>query len=183
MVDNRSMDLLPGDVGFSTIGGRTGVLVAVGQALIGDACRYTHAWISLGSNHVLEAMPGGARVRRWYPKSEGPDRVADDGPVYRLPLEDWQRAEIPWKGEKLVGTPYSFADYGAMALHHAAPDLGITKRVRQYVTDSGHMICSQSVDHLLADVWYHVFDDGRLPQDVTPGDLYYACGEQGVRVA
>lgn len=174
------MDLLTGDVGFSTIGGRVGALVNIGQAVIGDSCRYTHARIvvgnSMGSVVYLEAMPSGARLGYIHPGEEPP------GVWYRLPLEDWQRAEIPWKGRKLIGTPYGFSDYLALALHHLAPRARVTARVRRYVRGNGRMICSQLVDHLLADVWYHLFTDGRLPQDVTPGDLWYACVEQGRRV-
>jgi hypothetical protein len=167
-----SMDLLPGDIGFSTIGGRTGALVSIGQAIIGDACRYSHVWIALGGGVLLEAMPGGARVR--------PVPTIADGPVYRLPLTVAQAAAMP--GRSLIGTPYSFLDYLALALHHVAPEARVTGRVRRYVTDSGHMICSQLVDYVLCRAGYHLFDDGRLPQDVTPGDLWYACVDQGVRV-
>lgn len=165
------MELLPGDVGFTTIGGRTGALVNIGQAIIRDSCRYTHAWISLGDGRVLEAMPGGARIRPYV----GPV------PVYRLPLDD--RHHVTIMGHLLTGTPYSFADYGALALHHLAPRARLTAAARQYVTDSGHMICSQLVDHVLTQAGYHLFDDGRLPQDVTPGDLFYAVADQGRRVA
>lgn len=169
------MDLLPGDVGFSTIGGRTGLLVAIGQAVIGDACRYTHAWVAVGPSTILEAMPAGARLRSV--RTE-----LGDGPVYRLDLDAVQRDRLAL-ARRLAGTPYSFADYLAMSLHHVAPDLAITKRVRRYVTDSGHMICSQLVDHALTNAGYHLFDDGRLPQDVTPGDLYYEVSARGLRVA
>lgn len=167
------MDLLPGDVGFSTIGGRTGLLVSVGQAVIGDACRYTHAWIVLGGGMVLEAMPAGARLRPYVP---------DSGPVFRLRLTPAQSEGVIVHGYKMPGTPYSFMDYAALALHHAAPESGLTRRVRQYVKDSGHMICSQLVDHVLTEAGYHLFDDGRMPQDVTPGDLYYACQVMGQRL-
>lgn len=36
------------------------------------------------------------------------------------------------------------------------------------------MICSQLVDQALADAGFHVFDDGRLPQDVVPAELFRA---------
>jgi hypothetical protein len=172
------MELLPGDVGLSTIGGRAGALVTVGQAIIGDACRYTHARIAIatfgrGSVTYLEAMPSGARIV---------STAAPDGVWYRLPLDDHARSLVTDRGPDSVGTPYSFADYAALALHHLAPRARVTARVRRYVTDSGHMICSQLVDHLLCVSGYRLFDDGRLPQDVTPGDLFYALTDQGRRV-
>jgi len=150
-----------------------GVGVSIGQAIIGDGCRFTHAWIYVGDGDALEAMPGGARARPYAPGY---------GPIYRLPLTTEQRASVALYARQLIGRPYSFADYAALALHHRAPRARITAWVRRYVTDSGHMICSQLVDYVLCRSGYHVFDDGRLPQDVTPGDLYYACAEQGVRV-
>ena len=171
------MELLPGDVGFSTIGGRTGAWVNIGQAIIGDSCRYTHAWIALGGGYVLEAMPGGARIR-----GDEPARATGSGPVFRLPLTTWHMVNVAGHGRDLPGTPYSFADYAALGLHHLAPRSPLTARVRRYVSDSGHMICSQLVDHLLCRAGYHLFNDGRLPQDVTPGDLFYACSDQGTRV-
>ena len=166
------MDLLPGDVGFARIGGRVGALVNIGQAIIGDSCRYSHAWIAVDRGTVLEAMPGGARIRPY----------VDDGPVYRLPLEGETCAQIALYGPHHVGAPYGFSDYLALALHHLAPESAITSRVRAYVSSSGRMICSQLVDHVLCKAGYHLFDDGRLAQDVTPGDLWYACVDQGKRV-
>jgi hypothetical protein len=174
------MELLPGDVGLSTIGGRVGTLVTIGQAVIGDGCRYTHARIVLGtfgtgSVTYLEAIPSGARVV----STADP---ASAGVWYRLPLTDEQLAAVPVKGYKLPGTRYGFSDYLALALHHLAPRSRLTAGIRRYVSGNGRMICSQLVDHLLCEAGYHLFDDGRLPQDVTPGDLFYALTEQGTRV-
>jgi hypothetical protein len=66
------------------------------------------------------------------------------------------------------GIKYSFADYLALALAH----LGLRpKWLRNYIAKSNRQICSQLADYELCAVGYHVFDDGRLPQDVTPGAL------------
>lgn len=65
--------------------------------------------------------------------------------------------------------PYSVADYFALAahrLHIPAPHL------KRYVRSSGHMICSQLADAAAAEGGWHLFEDGRWPGDVTPGDLY-----------
>jgi hypothetical protein len=35
-------------------------------------------------------------------------------------------------------------------------------------------MCSQLADQALADAGFHVFDDGRLPQDVVPAELFRA---------
>lgn len=175
------MDLRPGDVGLSTIGGRVGALVSIGQAVIGDGCRYTHARVvvetySKGGFTYLEAMPSGARIVYVAP-GEVPAGV-----WYRLPLDPEQEKDTRVHGYALVGTPYGFSDYLALALHHLAPHSPLTRGVRRYVSGNGRMICSQLVDHLLCKAGYHLFTDGRLPQDVTPGDLFYALTEQGTRV-
>lgn len=175
-------DLLPGDVGFTTIPGRVGAGVALGQALLRDECWFTHTWIVAyaskdtyhgpdGNVTYVEAMPGGARRV----KSTNP-RIGPGFGYIRLPLTDAQRVAItPWALER-VGTPYSFLDYLSIALLH----LGLPRRlVADRVTSSQHMICSQLVDAALTDAGFRVFDDGRLPQDVTPGALFRRLGALG----
>jgi hypothetical protein len=169
-VDNR--DLLPGDVGFSIIGGRTGALVNLGQALLRDSCRFTHAYLVLDNAEAIEAMPRGARL------ASTSDRVGDDFLYFRLPLLDIQRQAVTSVGRGLVGTPYSFLDYYALG----AQQWGFLpggEWARRRVADSGHMICSQLVDFALHEAGCWLFDDGRLPQDVTPGDLFWRLFEVG----
>lgn len=77
-----------------------------------------------------------------------------------------------------VHTPYSFVDYLALAAHRLTDgqrykDLEDRTALDRYVAGSRRMICSQLVDQCLADAGYHVFTDGRLPQDVMPAEL--AC--------
>lgn len=164
--------LLPGDVGFSTIKGWTGVIPNIGQAILNDGCRYSHVYIHIGGGRTLEAMPGGARI-----VLGGATRP---GPWFRLPLTAKQQLMIPHNGEALEGLPYSYMNYPALAWHEF--EWVGHNLLRSYVSNSHRMICSQLVDHLLWSVDYHVFNDGRWPQDVTPGDLWYACEEQGVRI-
>lgn len=158
--------LLPGDVGFSTIGGRVGWWVNLGQAMLRDASRWSHAFIVLENGECLEAMPGGARI---VPVVR---RLGREYAYARLPLTRLQRQEVDRIGRSLVGTPYSFADYAALAAWEW--NLPGRNLLRSYVSSSGHMICSQLVDYALCRAGFHLFDDGRLPQDVTPGDLFYA---------
>lgn len=163
ILDHRA--LAPGDIGFSTIGGRTGALVNLGQALLLDACRYSHAFLVLDSGELVEAMPSGARL------ASTAERIGPDSAYIRLPLDPDQRGEVAQIGRSLVGTPYSFLDYYALGAQQW--NLPGGRWARQRVTDSGHLICSQLVDHALGRAGFHLFDDGRLPQDVTPGDLFY----------
>lgn len=165
------MDLYPGDVGFSTIGGAVGIIPNIGQAILNDGCRYSHTYIHIGGGMVLEAMPGGARI------VPGAHR---QGPWFRLPLSNEQMLKIQHNGETLKGVPYSYMNYPALAWHEYEW-IG-HNLLRSYVSNSKRMICSQLVDYLLCTVDYHVFNDGRWPQDVTPGDLWYACLDQGKRI-
>ena len=164
-------DLLPGDIGFTTIPGRVGAGVAIGQALLRDACWFTHTWVVAGS-FLVEAMPGGARTVRL----EGADRIGPGFGYIRLPLTEAQRISVTAFVRERIGTPYSFLDYLSIALLHA----GLPRRlVAGRVTSSRHMICSQLVDAALTDAGYHLFADGRLSQDVTPGALFRQAGAQG----
>jgi len=151
----------PGDFGLSRIGGVVGWWIALGQLLTGDASRYTHAFVVLDDNTVIEAMPGGAVIT---PLAEYKGKA-----VYsRIDLTPDQRFAIVSEARKLVGVPYSFLDYLALALAH----FGIRpKKLREYIKTKGHMICSQLVDEVYRRAGITMFDDDRLPQDVTPGDL------------
>lgn len=163
ILDHRA--LAPGDLGFSTIGGRVGAGVNLGQALLRDGCRFTHAFLVLDNGEAIEAMPRGARL------ASTRDRIGPDFWYVRLPLAAEQRTRIAQLGRELVGTPYSFLDYYALGAQQWRLPGGQWARDR--VADSGRMICSQLCDDRLTQVGYHLFDDGRLPHDVTPGDLFY----------
>ncbi len=181
-------DLQVGDVGFSIIPGGVGGFVSLGQGLIDvanivrgravEGAWFTHTYIVVaapgdGTAQIVEAMPSGARAV-WM--ETGAARI---GPGYgwaRLELSDLQRALIAQDATFRVGTPYSFLDYLSIAALH----LGLPRRwLAGRVTSSAHLICSQLVDtaYLMAGV--HLFDDGRLPQDVTPGALFQRLGASG----
>jgi cell wall-associated NlpC family hydrolase len=150
--------------------GDAGKLIRLGQLLNGDGFGdYEHAFIYIGdygttgdlAAQIVEAEPGGARRTALNYSSV----LWSSG---KIPLTDAQRAAIVTAAKKYVGTPYSAADYFALAahrLHIPAPGL------RAYVASSGHMICSQLVDACYADAGVHLFSDGRWPGYVTPGAL------------
>lgn len=155
---------VPGDIGLSRITGVAGFFVSIGQLLLGDASRYTHVFIVVDSTRVLAAQPGGARY-------DSLQEYIDEKAVFttgHIPLTQEQRDSIVAEANKLVGTPYSFLDYLALALHR----FGVRpKFIEEYVRDSGHMICSQLVDEVYRRAGIHLFKDGRMSQDVTPGDI------------
>lgn len=178
-------ELQVGDVFFTRIGGALGALIDFGQFVIdrrewklnwrgrspkshvGIVVQVDEAW---GTVQVLEAMPRGARYRWLQPEDYKTHSFI------RLPLWDHERANIQSLAGAYTNKPYGFSDYLALALKH----LGINfKWLDHYIANNGRMICSQLVDDILRQVGYHVFRDGRLSQDVTPGDLWFALKQQG----
>lgn len=168
----------PGSFGLSIIGGKTGKYVAGAQAITGDGSRWTHAFVVVDNDEVVEGMPGGAKLTKLS------DRLDDDGghilcdrPIQEALIEHGNpgpadegavRAEFCRVARELVGTPYSFLDYFAMGLTHFGIRAGW---LRNYMLSKNHMICSQLVDETYRRVGIHMFRDGRLPMDVTPGDI------------
>lgn len=170
----------PGSFFLTRIHGRTGWWVGIAQAVCGMPSRWTHAGICLGDGKILQAQPGGAVITTVEESLLGRPHIACDAPIRMtaaamdLPVETRGhyeaklRADIVGLARKFQGTPYSFADYLALAaLHLHLP----SKRIRRYVQDSGHLICSALVDRVYDEVGIHLYDDGRLSGDVSPADL------------
>lgn len=156
---------LPGDIGLSRTPGVVGFLISLGQLLLGDPSPFTHTFIVIDGTRVLGAQPGGARygsLKRY---------IDEDKAVFttgRIPLTKEQRDSIVAEANKLLGTPYSYLDYLAIALHRFHVRFAF---IEDYILNSGHMICSQLTDEVYRRAGIQLFDDGRLPHDVTPGDI------------
>lgn len=159
---------------FGPIGGLVpGVFpVGVGQLLLKAATRETwhirHCGVISGEFDgmplLVQAMPGGAEQV----KLEGKHYTSDY--VYIRPgYSTMQGRAVAGYARQYIGTPYSFLDYAALTAKAAGLE---TPKLRAFIRDSGHMICSQLVDQAMADAGWHNFDDGRLPQDVLPAELY-----------
>lgn len=179
-------ELKPGDIMFGDIGGFIpGVFpVAVGQLLLStkkdrssvkDWWHTRHAAV-VGPNGdtIIQAMPHGVEE---VPLSDA--FMVDPHKYLRFPDENFG-LEIALAAQRYLGIGYSFLDYYALFAAKLDND-GYDKRnwVEKRVTDSGHMICSQHVDQSITDAGqkvygpsFHVFDDGRLSQDVYPAELY-----------
>lgn len=142
-------------------------MIRLGQWLAGDGFHdYHHAFVVLGPEgntgmtKIVEAMPGGARMADVYQYG--------DEPVYlRCPPE--YREDVAMAAISFLGVPYSAADYFALALHRFRIP---TPHLRRRIETSKKMICSQLADAAAARGGWHLFDDGRWPGYVTPGDLY-----------
>lgn len=161
----------PGYIGLTQISGDVGKLIRLGQWLNGDGFwDYEHAFVvGPDGKQIIEAEPGGAVL--------SPIDRYDLDKVLWLPCPPEFQAAVAAEAVKLLGTPYSFADYFALAsvrLHIFPSNI----LLRNYVKSSKHMICSQLADAAAARGGWHIFTDGRLPQDVTPGDLTRVALEQ-----
>ena len=121
-------DLRPGDIGFGPISGAVGLGISLGQLALGEGFHVgqldiRHVFVvttvdpaeaptSGGRTvvRVVEARPGGAEevwaTRRWTPQY-----------AYVRPPEDYpgQGADAAAIAVAMVGTPYSFASYAALA--------------------------------------------------------------------
>lgn len=157
----------PGRIGLVSIHGETGKLIEFGQWLNGDGfTAHEHSFIDLGDGSLIEAEPGGARIRP-LSKYDGVDVYWCDNLYRQVSLDKLNLvAQEAWR---LQGTPYSFADYAALVAHR----LGVPSRhLKDYIADSGHLICSQLCDLAYQRAGFQLFSDGRWPGYVTPGDLY-----------
>ncbi|MFD9205942.1 hypothetical protein ACFVZM_06640 [Streptomyces sioyaensis] len=164
---------LPGDFALTKIRGIAGAAISAGQFLIGDGAPVQHAMVYVGDGLIVQAMPGGAECIR----------LEDASPVVawstgKFEMTDWQRDGIVFAARALVGTPYSFLDFGSLALERFHIR---SQWVRDYVQSTGHMICSQLVDEAYRRAGVSLFADGRTPGDVTPGDLYRLIEDRGRR--
>jgi hypothetical protein len=151
-----------GDIGLTRVHAPLGWGIAFAQGVIGDGWSpYEHAFIDIGGGRIIEARPGGA--------AEALLSKYDHRPMAWISCPDECREKVAQAARDLIGTPYSYLDYlalGALHTHIPAPHL------RAFVTSTGHMICSQFDDEAARRGGWQLFDDGRLCQDVTPGDLY-----------
>lgn len=153
----------PGDFFLLVGNDPVGVLIRIGEWLNGDGfSKYSHAGVLLDDGNVIEAEPGGARIR---PVTEYP---IDLMVWSSWDLTDEQRAAIVAAARKYEGVPYSFLDYFAIAGHRFhLPIPGL----RRYIASTKHMICSQMTDQIYLDSGQHMFADGRWPGFVDPTQL------------
>lgn len=177
------LDLKPGDVLLLHIDGWVGRLIWAMQLVNKDTSFWTHAAIVLDDGTVFEAQPGGAVIT---PLAEYADRPGSVVRYYQRPkrnqpteyeilpiaefMTDTRRACIVRDARAMFarGYRYAYEVYGYLALYR----FGVRPRwVRNAIQDPDAGICSQAADLLLADNGVHLFADGRMPYDVTPGDL------------
>jgi hypothetical protein len=187
-------EIKPGMFGLAKIKGKLGKAVGLGQNIVeGQSCEFTHAFLVVDNNQVIEAQPHGAILS---PLEKYTSRPIEDVLFSDLPIQlaldatvaGWEergfdeelisrvtgfmdvliRRRIVLVAKSLLGVPYSYLDYLALGLEHFNITVPV---VRDRVARQDRMICSQLVDWTYKQCGIHLFKDGRLPQDVTPGDL------------
>lgn len=127
---SKLSDLRPGDIGFGPIRGAAGALVNVGQLMLGEGFHVgdvdiRHVFVVTATDHtypnsffprVVEAMPRGAREIAISGPAGNADRWTPEFAYVRLP-EDYpgQAYDAAAIARAMIGTPYSFASYAALA--------------------------------------------------------------------
>lgn len=161
---------LPGDFGLTKVKGLAGAFINFGQWFVGDFSPVQHALVYVGNGMVVQAMPSGAELIP----------LEDASPVVKwstdlIPLNHWERTYISAVAQSLVGTPYSFLDYISLALErlHIRPKL-----IRDIVTSSDSLICSQLVVESYRRAGVELFGPETFPGDYTPGDLWKLLKEK-----
>lgn len=141
-----------------------GRLIIFGEWLNGDGFRdYDHAALVTAVNplRIVEARPSGAAEVAYH--YEGCKTLWSSGLV-----EPPDRDAVVAGARRFIGTPYSFLDYLALALHRLhIPAPGLLA----FIASRRHMICTQLVDRSELDGGLHLFADGRWPGYVTPAAL------------
>lgn len=122
-------NLRPGDIGFGPIKGGAGLLVGAGQLMLGEGFRVgplsiRHVFVVVDMDgvraDVVEAMPSGARLVTIgsvaNPVTGVDNRWTPEYAYVRLP-EDYfgQGSDAAAIARAMIGTPYSFASYAALA--------------------------------------------------------------------
>lgn len=192
-------DLRPGDIGFGPVGGWFQAPDMIGQFILGEGfavgdVQVGHVFVVTDVNKIMiddqplcvEAMPRGAR------QALIGDRWTSRFAYVRLP-EDYpgQAADAAAIARAMIGTPYSFASYAALA----AWRFGLkTKRLEAWIdrrnpprsmgNNTGmwralpaEAICSVLADQAWALTGKQVMPAGTPHQCVTPGALAKALLE------
>jgi len=154
----------PGDFALTKIAGITGRFISAGQYLVGDGAPVQHAYVYVGDGLIVQAMPGGAEL---IPLEDANEPVVWS--TGKIPLTAAQRRAIVNEAINLVGTPYSFLDYGSIALAHYRIR---PAWVRDFVASTDHLICSQLVVEAYRRAGVELFGPAHLAGDYTPGDLW-----------
>lgn len=186
-------DLQAGDLAFGPIGGAAGALVAAGQMIVAPWkhqltwkrwWKIRHCGVvvrDVGAYPLLvQAEPGGVQI-----VDMTPGRYWTKDWIYIRPRyaagQAARVAEVAHRqADKRI--PYAFECYPGILAHRThLPIPGLDDWLSRVDSDGDpvRVICSWEVDTALTLAGYHVFNDGRVPHDVVPSELYLRLLEIG----
>lgn len=166
--------------GTSSPVNHAGVYVGEGKVItISPSLTFT----SSSKQKVVEAQPGGARYADvehylgensfWTTKLIGrKDDPSKDDSFYRELIVE--------NAIKTIGTPYGYLDIIAIGIaqKRLGSKIDVLKAYEDQpwwvkrLTRKDRLICSQLCDYVYLLSGLHLYDDGRMSQLVSPGDLY-----------
>lgn len=172
----------PGDFAVCSISGWGGAGIGWGERWLNYGrpspddgyTRWRHAVVYVGGGKCLQAEPGGSQLIT---------RPVIDGDLwstgYLEPPDPGVRDQVVARAADWQGIPYSALDYLALSAHRTHipnlpcwPGRGGLVTLQQFIGTTGHMMCSQLVDALLAECGWHLFTKPpRWPGYVDPYDL------------
>lgn len=173
---------LPGMFFLSVIPGMVGRAASAAQAFARGGSLWTHAGIYVGDGQIVQAEPGGVRLRSLPDKLAADPLLWSDAPIQRhlatLGLrpggsqgddEVVLRQRVVDAAHALVSSPYAWLDY--LTIAGAEWRVPGWERLRGRVDKAGALLCSSLVDRAYAEADIHLFTDKRPVGQVTPGDL------------
>lgn len=168
MTSDPSLRPLAGDFSVVRTSGWAAALIRRGTR-----SSVNHATLCIGDGMQVEAQPGGAVIS---PVTRYPGAIWSTGQVT---LSYPERLDIAAWGKSRVGTGYNWMDIAALSFAVVFTALfgrsrfttAVLHVIAHRVENRHKLICSQLVDAAYAGSGLHLFDDDRLPGQVTPGDL------------
>lgn len=157
----------PGDFGLSHSGTKFSWLIAFLQCLIGDASRYTHAFIIFDAETALEADRDHGVIKK--PLAEYRNVV-----YVHSNLTDAQRKIILAEAESFLGAAYGWINYigiGLMRMHKCP------RWLTNKITKNNKFVCSQLVCHVYEKAGVQLLGPAFNWLNTTPGRLSYIIGE------
>lgn len=163
----------PATILLSRIHGWLGRSAAAAQALTRDGSRWTHASLYLGDGRLIQAEPGGARIRPVTEFADGREVRWSDAPIQRhlaglscwgAEIERELRARVVEAALSMEGAPYCWSAYVAIAIPG-------WRRLRRTVEAGDRVLCSALVDRAFRLAGIELFPERRPGGEVTPADL------------
>lgn len=163
----------PGDLGLVITHGLGSTLIRLGDRI--EAWRkhlphepFNHVIVAVSPRQAVQAEPSGANYVN----------------IDAYPQTTWfgwpgitgaQRQAVSLAARRLVGTGYSWLDIAALTLDCLGWDVqrddGKLTLIGRRIARNDRLVCSALADLAYQIAGLHLYDDGRMPGEVTPGDV------------